>query len=99
VLLDRRLLIILPKTLDIGSDVQRLDVGDLAKLVMVALGEEPRCSLMLVFLLRMVAAKNSRNRRGPVAGDHARHHDSVAGDNGEGLGLWYGDFLTPCQLV
>jgi hypothetical protein len=33
VLLDRRLLEILPKTLDIGGDVQRLDVGDLANLV------------------------------------------------------------------
>ena len=41
VLFDRRLLEILPKTLDIGRDVQRLDVGDLADLVMLAPAEEP----------------------------------------------------------
>ena len=40
-LLDRRLLEILAERLDIGGDVQRLDVGDLADLVMVAPGEEP----------------------------------------------------------
>jgi hypothetical protein len=44
VLLDRRLLEILPKTLDIGGDVQRLEIGDLADLEMVAPGEEPSCS-------------------------------------------------------
>jgi hypothetical protein len=41
VLLDRRLPEILPKSLDIGGDVQRFDIGDLAELVMVAPGEEP----------------------------------------------------------
>jgi hypothetical protein len=46
---------ILPKSLDIGSDVQRLDVSDLADRVMVAPGEEPSCS--------PVAAKYSRKRR------------------------------------
>jgi hypothetical protein len=45
VLLDRRLLKILPKALDIGRDVQRLDVGDLAELVMIAPGEEPNAGL------------------------------------------------------
>ena len=40
-LLDRRLLEILAQRLDIGRNVQRLDIGDLADLVMVALGEEP----------------------------------------------------------
>jgi hypothetical protein len=44
VLLDRRLLEILPKPFDIGGDVQRLDVGDLADRMMVAPGEEPGCS-------------------------------------------------------
>ena len=43
-LLDRRLLEILPKTLDIGGDMQRLDIRNLADLVMVAPGEEPSCS-------------------------------------------------------
>jgi Periplasmic binding proteins and sugar binding domain of LacI family len=42
VLLDRRLLEILPKPFDIGGDLQRLDVGDLADRMMVAPGEEPR---------------------------------------------------------
>ena len=41
VLLDRRLLEILAERLDIGGDVQRLDVGELADLVLVAPGEEP----------------------------------------------------------
>jgi hypothetical protein len=48
VLLDRRFLEIRAERLDIGGDVQRLDVGELA---------------VRVFLLRMVAAKNSRKRR------------------------------------
>ena len=41
VLLDRRLFKILPQALDIGGDVQRLDIGDLAEMVVVAPGEEP----------------------------------------------------------
>ena len=41
VLLDRRLLEILAERLDIGRDVQRLDVGELAELVVLAPGEEP----------------------------------------------------------
>ena len=42
VLLDRRLLEILAKSLDISGHVQRFDIGDLANLVMVAPGEERR---------------------------------------------------------
>ena len=41
VLLDRRLLEILAERLDVGGDVQRLDVGELADLVVLAPGEEP----------------------------------------------------------
>ena len=41
VLLDRRLLKILAERLDIGRDVQRLNIGNLADRVMVAPGEEP----------------------------------------------------------
>ena len=41
VLLDRRLLEVLAERLDIGGDMQRLDIGDLADLVLVAPGEEP----------------------------------------------------------
>ena len=40
-LLDRRLLETFAKRLDIGRDVQRLDVGQLADLVLLAPGEEP----------------------------------------------------------
>ena len=42
VLLDRRLLEILGQRLDIGGDMQRLDIGDFADGVLVAPGEEPR---------------------------------------------------------
>ncbi len=40
-LLDRRLLEILAEHLDIGGDAQRLDVGELAQLMVLAPGEEP----------------------------------------------------------
>ena len=40
-LLDRWFLEILAERLDIGGDVERLDIGDLADLVPVAPGEEP----------------------------------------------------------
>ena len=93
VLLDRRLLEILAKRLDIGRDMQRLDIGDLADLVMVAPGEEPRgrpdnrpCAC---FCCRMVAAKNSSKRRvalSPAAAIRAAQN-AVAGRDGERLGL------------
>ena len=41
VLLDRRLLKILAERLDIGGDVERLDVGELAEFVAIAPVEEP----------------------------------------------------------
>ena len=41
VLLDRRLLEIFPERLDLGRDMQRLDIGELAKLVVVAPGKNP----------------------------------------------------------
>jgi hypothetical protein len=41
VLLHRGLLKVLAERLDIGGDVQRLDVGELAELMMLAPGEEP----------------------------------------------------------
>ena len=47
VLLDRRLLEILAERLDIGGDVQRLDVGELADPVMVAPGEEPPAGMVI----------------------------------------------------
>ena len=47
VLLDRRLFEILAERLDIGGDVQRLDIGDLADLVPVAPGEEPHGGVVI----------------------------------------------------
>jgi hypothetical protein len=48
------------------TDVQRLDIGDLADPVLVAPGEEPLGGAVIGLpgvLLRIVAAKNSRKRR------------------------------------
>ena len=46
-LLDRRLLEILAERLDLGSDVQRLDIGDLTELMPVAPGEEPHDGVVI----------------------------------------------------
>jgi hypothetical protein len=45
-LVDGGLLKILAEPLDIGRDVQRLDVGELAEFVLIAPGEEPREALL-----------------------------------------------------
>jgi hypothetical protein len=58
VLLDRRLFAILSQPLDIGRDVQRLDIGDLANLVSVAPGEEPHGGVVIG-----LPRKRSRTRR------------------------------------
>jgi hypothetical protein len=53
--------------LEIGRDMQRLDIDKLAELVAIAAGEEPhdgRLSAMRVFLLRTVATKNSKKAAG-----------------------------------
>ena len=45
----------------------------------------------------MVAAKNSRKRRGGVlagVGDDRRHDDAVAGGDSQGSGRRYGDLLA-----
>jgi hypothetical protein len=66
VLLHRRLGHPGAERLAIGDDVERLDVGELADLVALDPGEELRHGPVIglpVFRLRMVAAKNSRNRR------------------------------------
>jgi hypothetical protein len=47
VLLDRRLLEILAERLDIGGDVQRLDIGDLSNLVLIAPGEEAYAGVVI----------------------------------------------------
>ena len=67
VLLDRRSLEIRAKRLDIGRDVQRLDVGELADMVMLAHQAKNRPTAcrytMPVYVSRIVAAKSTRKRR------------------------------------
>ncbi len=80
-LLDRRLLEILPKGLDIGGDVQRLDIGEVADLVMIAPGEEPDAGMIIrhagVFVADGGGEELEEAAGGLVAGggDHARHDD------------------------
>ena len=52
-LLDGRLLKILAERLDIGGDVQRFDIGDLADLVLIAPGEEPHAGIVYPDSLRI----------------------------------------------
>jgi hypothetical protein len=47
VLLDRRLFEILAERLDIGGDMQRLDIGDLTEFVLIAPGEEPHDGVVI----------------------------------------------------
>ncbi len=90
-LLDRRLLEILPKRLDIGGHVQRLDVGDLAEPVMVAPGEEPDAGMIIrhagVFVADGGGEEFEEAAGGLVAGggDDARHQDAVAGRDSQGF--------------
>ena len=99
VLLDRRLLKILAERLDIGGDVQRLDIGNLADLVMVAPGEEPDAGAMIRHARVLVADGGGEEleeaARGLVAGggDHARHEDAVARRDHERFGLRNDDLL------
>ncbi len=98
-LLDHRLLKILAHGLDIGGDVQRLDIGDLADLVMVAPGEEPDAGMIIrhagVFVADGGGEELEETAGGLVAGggDHARHQDAVAGGDRERLGLRNDDLL------
>jgi hypothetical protein len=97
VLLDRRLLKILAERLDIGGDVERLDVGELAEFVAIAPVEEPHDG-MVIGRPRVLVADGGGEEfeeaaRGLVAsrGDHARHHDArVAGAAGQRPGFgWH----------
>ena len=84
VLLDGRLLEILAQRLDIGGDMQRLDIGDLADLVLVAPGEEPAAGPVIGRAGVLVADGRGEEfeeaARGVVAGggDRRRHDDAVA---------------------
>ena len=75
VLLDRRLLEVLAERLDIGGDVERLDIGDLADLVLVAPGEEPHGGAIVrharVFVADGGGEEFQKAARGLVAGASA----------------------------
>ncbi len=92
-LLDGRLLEILAMRLDRGGDVQRLDIGDFADLVMVAPGDEPDAGVMIRHAGVLVAngggEEFEETARSLVAGggDHARYQDPVARGDRERLGL------------
>ena len=70
---------ILAQRLDIGRDMQRLDIGDLVELVMIAPGEEPYGRVIVRQPRVLVADRGGEEfkeaTRGLVAGlgDHARH--------------------------
>ena len=79
-----RLLKILAESLDIGGDMERLDIGDLANLVPVDPGEEPHGGVVIGLPRVLVADGGGKEfkeaTRGLFAGlgDPARHHDAVA---------------------
>ena len=79
--------------------MQRLDIGDLADLVMVAPGEEPRGSPVIrhagVFVADGGGEEFEEAAGGFVAGggDHARHQDVVARGDRERFGLRNDDLL------
>lgn len=82
--LTRRLFKILAERLDIGGDVQRLDIGELAEFVVIAPVEEPRDGA-IVRLPRVLVADGGgeefqKAAGGMVAGggDHARHQHAGA---------------------
>jgi hypothetical protein len=78
VLFDRRLFEVLAERLDIGGDMERLDIGDLADLVPVAPFEEPHGGPVIGLPCVLVAdgggEEFQKAQRGLVAsrGDHAR---------------------------
>ena len=80
--------------------MQRLDVGELADLVLVAPGEEPADGPVIGHAGVLVADGGGEEFQeaagGLVAGvgDHARHHDAVAGRNGQGPGRRNLDLLA-----
>ena len=92
-LLDRRLLEILGHRLDIGGDMQRLDIGDLANLVLVAPGEEPATGPIIGHAGILVPDRRGEEFQEPArrlvagGGDDARHDDAVARRDDQALGL------------
>ena len=102
VLLDRRLRHGVLKVLYIGRHVQRLDIGDAANAMPVAPAEKIANRTVVSHAGVLVAngggEELEESARGLVAGigDDARHHDAVAGGDGQGPGWRYGDlWLMP----
>ena len=93
VLLDRRLLKILAHSLDIGGDMQWLDIGNLADLVMVAPGEEPSCGPVIghagIFVADGGGEEFEETADGLVAsgGDNTGRQDAVARGDRNRFGL------------
>jgi len=89
VLLDRRFLEILAKRLDIGRHMQRLDIGELAELVMLAPGEEPAGGMQVgcpgVAVADGGGEEFEEAAGGLLAGvgDHRRHDDGSRDGGGD----------------
>ena len=96
VLLDGRLRHRLTKVLDIGRDVQRLDISDAADPMLVAPAEKianrPVGRHAGVLVADRGGEELEEPARGLVAGvgDDTWHHDAVAGGDGQGPGRRYG---------
>ena len=79
--------------------MQRLDIGNLSDLVMVAPGEEPSRSPVIghagIFVADGGGEEFEEAARGLVAGgcDHARHQNAVAGRDSQGFGRGNHDLL------
>ena len=78
--------------LNIGRDVQRLDIGEAAELVVLAPGEEAADRMQIGRTGVLVADSGGEEfqeaARGLVAGgrDNTGHQDAVAGRDSQGLG-------------
>ena len=105
VLLDRRLRHRVLQVLDIGRHMQRLDVGDAANAVPVAPAEKVANRPVVSHAGVLVADGGGEELKEPACGvvagvgDDARHHDAVAGGDGQGPGRRYGRPAGSCRLV
>ncbi len=107
VLLDGWLLEVLTERLDIGGDMQRLDIGNFADLVLIDPGEEPHGGAVIGLPCVLVAdgggEEFQKAARGLFAGvgNHARHHDAgVARDTGQRPGFgWHKSCDSPSNSM
>ena len=85
--------------------MQRLDIGDLADLVMVAPGEEPSAGTIIRHARVLVADGGGEEFEeaagGFVAGggDNTGRQNAVAGGDRERFGLRNDDLVDSCRLV